>query len=369
MPIKILHLSTALSWRGGEQQIAYLMESLATSDAFQQWIVCTAGGQMAQYCQENNYTYFPVKKRFSLDPLFARRLKQYCEELKIQLLHVHDAHAHNIAILAADLWRNKIPIIVARRVDFPPKQSFFSHYKYNHPKVARIICVSNTIKHLMEPCVQKKARLQTIYSGIDIAKFQTSNQSNRLRTQYKISSEIPLIGLVAALAPHKDIYTFVRTAHQLIQEQVKARFIIIGAGKEKEKILALINNLQLQSCITLTGFRNDVPSILPELDIFLMTSSSEGLGTSILDAFAAKVPVVATRAGGIIEMVVHEKTGLLASIKDHEGLAKQVKRLLDDSMLRKELIMEATKRVVDFSKETMGKQTIQVYQEIISMMK
>ena len=74
----------------------------------------------------------------------------------------------------------------------------------------------------------------------------------------------------------------------------------------------------------MTGFRKDIPKILPELDIFLFSSKTEGLGTSLLDAFACQVPVVATNAGGVPELIIHEKTGLLSPTKDPQSLAKNV---------------------------------------------
>ena len=100
--------------------------------------------------------------------------------------------------------------------------------------------------------------------------------------------------------------------------------------------------------------------------MFLMTSETEGLGTSILDAFAAKVPVVATAAGGIPEMIIHKKTGMLAPIKDAENLARNVNELLANANLRAELIAGAYQHLQSFSKEQTALKTLEIYKEILS---
>ena len=122
-----------------------------------------------------------------------------------------------------------------------------------------------------------------------------------------------------------------------------------------------IEKLGLQKMFYLTGFRNDVADILPELDLMLMTSVTEGLGTTILDAFACAVPVVATAAGGIPEIVIHEKTGLLAAVGDVQGLASQVNRMMKDRELRDRLIEGATSHLDNFSREATAVKTMKEY--------
>ena len=126
-----------------------------------------------------------------------------------------------------------------------------------------------------------------------------------------------------------------------------------------------MRELGLEDHIIFTGFRTDVPDILPELDLFLITSRTEGLGTTILDAFAAGVPVAATAGGGIPELVEHEVTGLLADPGDDRVLAGYLERLLRDDELRGRLIRNGRARVREFSKERTAERTVEIYGKVV----
>jgi glycosyltransferase involved in cell wall biosynthesis len=125
-----------------------------------------------------------------------------------------------------------------------------------------------------------------------------------------------------------------------------------------------VSDKGLDNYVTFAGFRKDVPRILASGDIFLLTSKEEGLGTSLLDAFLAQIPVVATDAGGIPEIVRHMDTGLLAPVKDSEKLAEHVKLLIADEFLRGLVVKQAHDFVQYFSKSRMASKTLDVYRNV-----
>jgi glycosyltransferase involved in cell wall biosynthesis len=141
------------------------------------------------------------------------------------------------------------------------------------------------------------------------------------------------------LAPHKDLGTFLGTMALLRDRGIAVQGVLIGEGGMRTELEALRAELGLQAQVHFTGFREDVPWLLRELDLFLLTSRTEGLGTSILDAFACDVPVVATKAGGIPEIVVHGTSGLLCPVGDAECLATAVGSVLEDAGLRHTLVL------------------------------
>ena len=122
----------------------------------------------------------------------------------------------------------------------------------------------------------------------------------------------------------------------------------------------------MQKHILFLGFRQDIPEILPELDAFLITSETEGLGTTILDAFACRVPVVATAGGGIPEIVKHNQTGMLAAVHDADTLATHILNVLTVDTLRSRLVANATEFLQEFTKEKTAHKTLAVYQEILN---
>lgn len=363
--MKILHVNSAENWRGGEQQVAYLTEGLKIKN-IDQLVFCRQNSAFAHFCKEKDIPFLSFRPQNPLGIAF--QLKKICLQEKIALMHFHDSTMHTCAVLAADLFRNPTPFVVSRRVDYPVKKNIFSRWKYNHPKLKKILCVSETIRRMYLADIKNPKKLITVYSGIELEKFKYP-ASGILRREFQIASDTLLIGNVAAISPHKDYYTFVNTVEILYKQGLEARYLIIGSEddlEESQKIKTYIREKNLDNQIILTGFRRDIPQILPELDIFLFTSQTEGLGTSLLDAFACKVPVVATKAGGIPELVIHEKTGLLSPVKDANDLAQNVLRLVRTASLRSEIVAGACVHLQNFSKEKTLENTLRIYKECIS---
>jgi glycosyltransferase involved in cell wall biosynthesis len=363
--MRILHIATAKTWRGGEQQLAYLMEELQKQDTHQH-LLCVQNSRVANKALQLGIPCSFGKKRTSLSLSFALKVRQTCQKQSIDIIHTHDAHAHTFAVWAAQLFGNYVPIIVSRRVDFPIKKSFLSQLKYNHDRVKKIVCVSDAVKNIAAEGLVNHSTLTVIHDGIDLHKFDM-NPSNVLRGEFGIDDGCRLIGNVSALAPHKDYFTFIDTVYEFVSNKYSTRvkFLIIGEGSLEQALKAYAVEKEVQQDIIFTGFRNDVAQVLKELDLFLMTSKTEGLGTSIIDAMACEVPVVATKAGGIPELVIHQKTGLLASVGDSKTLATHCHTLLTDGDFRENIIATAKDHASSFSKSEMALKTLACYRSVL----
>lgn len=359
--IRVLHISTAHSWRGGEQQIAYTLAELQKLRVAQA-VVAAADGEMARFGKQQAWEVITSRKKSSLDLKFARTIARSAKEFNAHLLHVHDSHGHTFAVLAWLLYGCRTPIILHRRVDFPVGENWLSRFKYNFKGIAKIICISRAIKEVIAPRIRDQDKLQVIPSAIDPEKF-TREPGQRLRTEYQIGEGKFLIGNVAALVGHKDYYTFLNTAKLLVEKELPVHFVIIGEGALRADLEAYCKKLGLQSSVTFTGFRTDIAQVFPELDALLFSSEMEGLGTTVLDAYAAKVPVVATRAGGIPELVIENETALLADVKDHDKLAENLEKLLHHTELRQRLVENASEHLQKFTKDQMAEKILGVYRE------
>ena len=363
--MRILQLSSESSWRGGEQQIAYLVEELAKKN-ISPIIAGREASKFSEYAADSKWQYLNLGMKNSLDFRSALLLKKICKEKTIDILHAHSSRSHSIAHLASLLGNNK-PIVVSRRVDFPPKDNVISRHKYNMANVKRIACVSKAIENMISPILTNQEKCTTIYSGIDHSKFSETLASEWLRKKYELDKDTILIGNTSAIAPHKDYFTFVDTAEHFIKnnENIKVKFFIIGTGPMEQEIKGYVARKKMQSDIVFTGFLDNMTEVLPSLDIFFISSETEGLGTSILDAFACKVPVVATEAGGIPEIVINEKTGLTAAVKDAEALSNQLQMLIKNDTLRIQLTLAAHEKALAMSKEKMAAQYFDMYEEIL----
>lgn len=360
--MKILHLSSERTWRGGEQQIAYLIEE-SLKKGIEIIVACRIGSEFEAYClqQQLKHISLPFKGQFSLSTVFG--IKKICKKEKIDFVHCHSSHSHALAVWAAVIG-NKTPIILSRRVDFPIKKNRISQFKYNHSNIKSIICVSHAIEEIIKPDIKNTSIVTTVHSGIDVHKFDAYTNTQKLHQEYQLPTKTKIIGNISALAPHKDYYTFIDTAEKVIATTENTYFFAIGDGPEGENLKTYADTKDLKNRFIFTGFRTDIQEIIKELDVFLMTSTTEGLGTTQLDAMSCGLPIVATKAGGIPEIVHHKKTGLLANIKDSDGLADNILTLLADQTLYNQITVEQLSFVQQFSKEQTAAKTINIYQSL-----
>lgn len=351
--MKVLHINSEKGWRGGEQQMVYLIEELA-SLGVENFICCRLDSTIHKYAQEKQIPHLALK--FSgLKLLDSLKLKGFLRKQQIELIHTHTSNAHTLAFYAS-LIGATTPIIVSKRTDFKVK----SPGKYNHSLIKKVICVSHKIAEITKAGVQNPDKVVTVYSGINTKRFD--GEQNSLKRLLNLGDHQILIGNSSAIAPHKDYYTFLKVARNLPQYH----FAIIGSGPLEDEIKKYTAENDIKN-VHFTGFLPDLEKYLKSLDIFLITSETEGLGTSILDAMICRVPVVATAAGGIPEIVIDTKTGLLSPIKDVESLTQNISEILSNPELRETMLGNAYENVkTNFSKEATAQKTFDHYKAVLN---
>lgn len=364
--MRILQLSSEMAWRGGEQQIAYLIEGLQ-QNGHEVLVVCRKGSAFETYCRQQQLPYRSLSFRNSMDVTAAVALKKICRTWKPDLMHAHSSKSHGIAWLA-DLLGNRVPLVLSRRVAFSIKNNLINRHKYNHPRLKKIISITGAVSKRVLPLLRRADRSRVVFSGIDTAAFQSAGRDKFLRQQYGIADDTFLIGTAAAFTAEKDYTTFLKVAAIVAGSlpDTAIRFIAMGEGVQRAEMQQLARRQGLEDKVIFTGFLPGVKKYLSGLDLFLFTSRNEGLGSGLLDAFASKLPVVSTDAGGIPEIVQHEQTGLLAPVGDSEQLAHAVLRLYRDRELRQQLSTAAHAFVQKLDKNNTSRKTIEIYQEVIN---
>lgn len=357
--MKVLHLDSEASWRGGEQQIAYLIESL--NQKVNHYVAGKAGSELSQYCSNNSIPFFPLS--FGATKIKASwQLASLCKKEAIDIVHMHSANAHTVGVYST-LLGNKSKLILSKRTDFAVKKNFLSQFKYNHSSIKRTLCVSHTIKDILLRTSKPAGPVDVIHSGINPAKFNIDKKC--LKSKLKIPKDCFLIGNTSALADQKDYFTFLNVAKELVGLNPLFHFVIIGDGPMKKSIQDYCNKLGLEDRVHFTGFMYDLPKYLESLDLFLITSKTEGLGTSILDAMICKIPVVATNAGGITESVLDNKTGLTCPIADTQCLAQAVEKIFNNQALTNTLCENAYQNVLtNFHYQVTANKTFEAYEKV-----
>ena len=207
-------------------------------------------------------------------------------------------------------------------------------------------------------------RAVTVHEGIDVDHVLAAPPVD-VHAAFFLPHGSPVVGNVAALVPHKGQRHLVEAAHLVVQELPDARFVILGEGELRDHLERQVKEYHLEKHVKLPGFRIDVLGCLKQFDLFVMSSVTEGLGTSLLDAMAASRAIVATTAGGIPEIVSDEVTGVLVPPRDHHAMAGQIVRLLKDAELRRRFGEAGFARVRErFTVERMVEQTAAVYARV-----
>lgn len=366
-PLTILHVSTERGWRGGERQVKLLTDGLAARG--HRCLVLSppeaALFRDRSQCGHPGIIPVPLRRMGGFDPFAARRLARLVDEEKVDIVHAQTSHAHSLACLA-QRWMSA-PVVVSRRVDFPVSPNFFSRRKYLDPRIT-YIAISEAVKQVLAASGIAPERIAVVHSGVSLELMEKDLALLRTeaRSALELAPDQPLILNVAALTDHKDQATLLRAA-ALLRERVPAfRLVIAGSGELEEPLKRLASELSLESRVTFAGYVKPLDPLYAAADLFVMSSHLEGLCTSILDAMSAGIPVVATRTGGIPEIVCDGENGWLVPPRDPEALAEALARALADAD-RRARFAEAGRRTVlgAFTNNSMVEGTLKVYRGVL----
>jgi glycosyltransferase involved in cell wall biosynthesis len=263
------------------------------------------------------------------------------------------------------MFCDTVRLIAVRRVAGPIRHNFFSRFKYTTSMLDRIVCVSNAIKEALIRDGIPADRLVTIHSGTDLRKLSPRTDGTPLRKKLGLPENHIIIGTIAAFTPEKDYPSLIMAASKVIETCPDVTFCAVGDGLQQEHMMLLAEKFGLGGRFIFTGFRNDVEQFLSCFDIFALTSIQEGLGTSILDAQAHGLPVVACRTGGIPEIVNDGVNGFLVPVHGPTELADALIKLVRTPSMRKEFGERSIESVKLFSIDRTVKQNIALYKQII----
>lgn len=340
----ILNVTTMQGLRGGDAQMYTIYNLLKSKNDLKQYILCPEDADLAKICRNDKVDLLTYKHdRFKKLNAIKEIIKS-CNQYKIDVIHVHDSSALTCSLIAIKALNYRPKLVLSRKRNNKIKPLFLNKYKYSHPFITKIISVSKAVEAIFDEIILDKNRLLTIYDAIDVQKVAAKKNQFILHKEFKFSDETIIIGNIAGLDDQKDLFTFIDTAKKIKETSTnlpEIKFLLFGRGPKKELLQQYINENQLENDVILAGFRTDVLDILPELDLLLMTSIEEGLPLSIYEAFAAKVPVVSTDAGGIKEVVQNNITGFVTKIKDVENLAKFCLQILQDKNLHNQITTNA----------------------------
>ncbi len=349
----VLHLDSSSSWGGGQNQVRLLMRELAKA-GIQQLCICPVGSPLAQRLADLGLPVRTIKWRGSSDP---RAMWSVLRSLRaFNVVHCHDAHALQIALLPGALRGARI--MGARRVPFTTNA-----FKWN--RAHRVIAVSQTVRQVLIDSGVAAQRIRVIHSGTDL---QETRAVQPYQPTMRVQHDVPAGAFVIANAAY-----FVAWKGQLVIPAAAAQlpdvhWFIAGDGPLKPDIEAAIAQHNVGDRVHMLGWLPDARRLLKEVDAYISPSTEDGLGNSVTESLALRVPVLSADAGGGAEIVrpIHEKTGaVLFEPGNPSALAAAVARLREPGM-RERVIAAQDTRFADFAIERTAAATLAVYREVLT---
>ncbi len=359
-----LHIDTARTWRGGQNQALLTVLGLRER-GHRAVLVAHPEGALARRASEG-HDLIRLAPAHEVDFAAGFRLSRVLRELKPDVIHAHDPHGVSMATMALSTMRSATrPLLVAaRRVDFHLKQNAFSRWKYK--SVDLMICSSDAIRQMVVKDGVPADRAVTVHEGIDAERIAGLPAAD-IHKELWLPPRCPIVGNIGALVPHKGQRYLIEAAPRVVRAFPDAAFLVFGEGQLKHALQQQIKHLGLDRHVRLVGFRPDVLSMLKGFDVFVMSSVTEGLGTSILDAMAASRPVVGTAAGGIPEAVEHGVTGLVVPAQHPADMAEAIITLLRDPDTRARMGAAGLARAREhFNVDRMVDETLAAYEAAVA---
>ncbi|HAH07063.1 MAG TPA: hypothetical protein DCM05_11190 [Elusimicrobia bacterium] len=370
--LTLLHVDGEKGFRGGERQLLYLACRLREL-GHENVVVCRAGSPLDREAGLLRLRREPLPFAGEWDPLTGLRLRRLARACERPLVHAHTAHAAGAARLAT--LASDIPWVVHRRVDFPLSGSLSRFLKYE--SAGRIVAVSEGVRRVLAedgvppstvsvvhdcvPVGEEEARtagLQEPFAPPSAERRQALRA--RLAAEWGVPAGAPWVASAGAFVPHKDHETLLRAA-ALVGE---ARFILLGEGPLRPELEALAASLGLKERVRFAGWRGDLAECLKACDLLAHSSWGEGMGSVLLEAMACGLPIAATSAGGIPEVVEDGRTGLLSPPRDPRRFADALLQALSDGGGTRRRAQAALDHVRGFSLAAAGEKMENLYLEL-----
>ena len=359
-PLTILHIDTGTAFRGGQQQLLYLAQALAER-GHRQTLAGPEDGALESRCGKG-LEFFPFPSH-DVGHLFGViQLRRLIQDRPFDIIHAHDGRGHTVGLLAA--WGRKIKHVATRRVLYTNQNRWVAQFKYQRCADALIV-VSEAVKRKALESGIAPDNIHLIYDGVKFpVRLPDTEQRRMLREHWGLTERDVAVGHVGYFSPEKGQVVLARAARLLQTQWPDLRFFLAGEGPAQFQAAFLA---ECGENLRWIGFVEDLGSFLAALDLFVMPSISEGLGSSALLAMAYGLPVVASQVGGLPEVVIPQETGWLVEPDSPRQLADLIADAVRDRERLMQMGQQGRRRVQSlFSCRTMVDKTENLYRSLLA---
>lgn len=367
----VLHIGDERSWRGGENQILLFTRYSTQFRNFVAYPKSSEAVRLAKF----NVPMLALPSKSPFDPRTILKLLRFIDLNHIQILAAQSSKAHSLCLMIKRL-RPKLRLIVHRRVDNKPGKSFFGRRKYLSPLNDRFIAVSRLVEKSLVDSGVEASKIAVVYDGI-VAEASSKNDREQSRlgllksiraqcVDRQISDDVLIIGNASALNHQKGYEYLIEAMAESKRKGLNWVCAIAGTGAQEAQLKQLVSDLDLTDYVFFLGFVQPVRPFLESLDIMALTSRNEGLGSTLLDGALAGAALVGSAVGGIPEIILDRKTGLLTEPQNSADVFIKLNELAGDRDLRERFAAAAqTKVIQDFSIQKIVQQTEEIYRSTL----
>lgn len=356
--INILHIVLGLQVGGLEKFVLDLIDKYPSD--INPVIVCLERkGELGR--QYDHLKIVELSKQPGISLKIVRQLLALTKELKIDIIHTHNPSPHFYGAIAGFL--TGLPVIHTKHGrNYPSEIKKVWLNKISSLLSNKIVAVS---QNAAEVCLAVEkipaAKVMVILNGVDTDRFCVAGNDDEEK------DGVVNIGIVARLSTEKDHQTLLSACKLLTEQTTSFHLEIIGDGPLRSELVGTVKSLGLGKFITFSGMRHDVYELLRNLDIFVLSSTTEGISLTLLEAMATELPVVATGVGGNTEVVIDGETGYIVPPQNPEEMASKLLLLINDKCLRCEMGIKGRERVVaNFSIVETARKYEELYREVLS---
>lgn len=377
--LRILHVIGGGEFGGAEQHILNLIQAFPKEEA-QVAVVCFYDSVFAARLREANIEVISLHQFGRFDLRLLQGIKQAVHTYQPDIIHTHGIKANFFTRLAV---KHTYPVLVTTvhsnlRYDYESRLAYFAVFwmeRLTRGYNKHYIAVSSAIKELLRQDDVAPESISLIYNGIDLSLFRQTqlreSDRKRLLQDWNLPQDSFVFGTMARFVPVKGLHLIIEAFARLVaqeQESSPYRLVLVGDGPERARLEELAARLNLSRLLRFTGFRQDIPACLHAFDVFVHSSLYEGMGYTIIEAMAAKAPVVVTNVGGVKEIVFPDQTGVLIEPNSVTALVQAMEKLAVDADLRSRLAEAALHNVEQtFTISQMAKQTLALYRKLLAM--
>lgn len=358
--LKVLHLEAGENFYGGARQVAFLIEGLARRGV-SNIVACPQGSLTARRMAELPAAVFPLPMRGDLDLRLIPQVLAILRRERPDLLHLHSRRGPEI--LGAIAGRlHGLPIVYSRRNDHVEPR-WLARLKYR--LYDRVVAISACIGQVLADSGVPAEKIRVVRSAFTPDAI-TALSREALRAEFGLPADSLVLAVVAQLIRRKGHAVLLDAMPQLLAVEPKLRVLFFGKGALHEELAASIAARGLGGIVQLAGYREDLPALLPGLDLLVHPAFAEGLGVSLLQASSAGVAIVASRAGGIPEAVRDGVNGVLVPPQDVDALETAIVALLKNPARRTQLGSAGRELIErEFSVDAMVEGNLAIYQELL----